>query len=554
MSDGSPRRAVPAAAIAGAIVFACLFFKGGVLGFIGPDEPRYAAIAREMTETGDWITPRLHSHPWFEKPVLYYWAAAASFELSGVSESSARVPSAAAAALTLLALAWVGWRAYGGATAYAFALMFPTTVAAIGFGRAATTDMLFAATLSLALVAAARLIFGPRFQPDASRPRADTIHNSLTWLVLWGASIGLGLLAKGPAAVVLAGGSLALWLAATRRWRDLLTLIHPVGITACLAVALPWYLLCAARNPEFMQVFLLQHNLQRYLTGIFRHDEPLWYFGPILLLGLIPWTPLLVLLVRDGWKARSVGDWKHSLGLFISCWVAFPLIFFSLSQSKLPGYILPVVSPLMLLMAHSTRLAIERQSAVVRQMLAGVGGTFVLLAAAVFISVRQAPVGLRVALGGFDSVLAFAGAAVLAGGLIAFVALRRRAWLSIALAASLVAAFVLGLTTMVVPPLDAYFTARNAAAAVRRAAAARPIFVYQLHYAWRYGLDYYFEGVLPEWQTGETGVVVASEAGVRDLVLRGYLVRQLDRPSRGVVIVDLEPRAIRGADPVLTNQ
>src|SRR4051812_454291 len=125
---------------------------------MGPDEPRYAWIARDMAETGDWITPRLYGSPWFEKPPLYYWGAAISFKLFGVSETTARLPSAIAALLATLALAWLAWRVYGSATTRWLLLLLPTTAGMIGFSHAAATDMPFSAMLTCAMVPAALLL------------------------------------------------------------------------------------------------------------------------------------------------------------------------------------------------------------------------------------------------------------------------------------------------------------------------------------------------------------------------------------------------------------
>ncbi|HXY00008.1 MAG TPA: phospholipid carrier-dependent glycosyltransferase, partial [Candidatus Limnocylindrales bacterium] len=141
-----------------ATLYICYFHNLGAIGLVGPDEPRYAWIARDMAETGDWVTPRLYGKPWFEKPVLYYWGAALSFKLFGVSEVSARLPSAFSALLATLAMAWLALRLYGAETARWLLLLLPTTVGMIGFSHAAATDMPFAATLTMAMVCAAVIL------------------------------------------------------------------------------------------------------------------------------------------------------------------------------------------------------------------------------------------------------------------------------------------------------------------------------------------------------------------------------------------------------------
>src|SRR2546423_9253419 len=141
-----------------ATLYVCYFSHLGAIGFLGPDEPRYAWIARDMAETGDWVTPRLYGKPWFEKPVLYYGGAALCFKLFGVSEASARLHSAISALLSTLGLAWLAWLLYGSETARWLLLLLPTTVGMIGFSHAAATDMPFSGMLTIAMVCAAAVV------------------------------------------------------------------------------------------------------------------------------------------------------------------------------------------------------------------------------------------------------------------------------------------------------------------------------------------------------------------------------------------------------------
>src|SRR3989442_8691498 len=137
------------------VFYVCFFSHLDAPGVVGPDEPRYASVAREMAESGDWVTPRLYGKPWFEKPVLFYWGAALSFKFFGVSETSARLPSAVSALLATLALGWLAWRMYSAETAGLVLLMLPTTVGMIGFSHAAAPDIPFSGMLTIAMVAAA---------------------------------------------------------------------------------------------------------------------------------------------------------------------------------------------------------------------------------------------------------------------------------------------------------------------------------------------------------------------------------------------------------------
>jgi 4-amino-4-deoxy-L-arabinose transferase-like glycosyltransferase len=331
-----------------ATLYVCYFHNLGAIGFVGPDEPRYAWIARAMVETGDWVTPRLYGKPWFEKPVLYYWGAALSFKLFGVSEAAARLPSAVTALLATLALAWLALRLYGAETARWLLLLLPTTVGMIGFSHAAATDMPFAGMLTIGMVCAAVVLGLVR---DANAP----ILPRTPWLalLLFGFFLGLAVLAKGPAAIILSGGAVLVWAILTKRWRDAFHCLHPIAIVSFCATALPWYILCARRNPDFFRVFIIEHNFKRYLTPEFRHIQPFWFYIPILLIAFIPWTLPLIWLGVSGllrsWRERLVSP----VLIFLLAWPVFCILFFSTSQSKLPGYILPAIPPIGLMLAAS---------------------------------------------------------------------------------------------------------------------------------------------------------------------------------------------------------
>ena len=317
----------------------CYFAHLGAIGFVGPDEPRYAWIARDMAETGDWVTPRLYGKPWFEKPPLYYWCAAVSFKLFGVSETAARLPSAVAALLATLSLAWLGLRLYGAETARWLLLLLPTSVGMIGFSHAASTDMLFSATLSLVLVAGC---VGLRLVPG------------LLWLGLlsFGFFLGLAVLAKGPAAVILLGGAVFFWALFTKRWRDAFRLFHPLALAAFFFTALPWYILCARRNPDFFRIFIIEHNFKRYLTPEFQHIQPFWYYAAVLLIAFLPWTALFLWSLITGSIRLARARCTAESTCLLLCWSAFCVLFFTISKSKLPGYVLPAIPAICLLVVR----------------------------------------------------------------------------------------------------------------------------------------------------------------------------------------------------------
>jgi 4-amino-4-deoxy-L-arabinose transferase-like glycosyltransferase len=349
------------AALICATLYVCYFSHLGAIGFVGPDEPRYAWIARDMAETGDWVTPRLYGKPWFEKPPLYYWGAAICFKLLGVSEAAARLPSAISALLATLAMAWLAWQIYGGETARWLLLLLPTTVGMIGFSHAAATDMPFSAMLTIAMVCAAVVV---GLVPDESsrdgtqraaplQGERDVLQQRWVALILFGFFLGLAVLAKGPVGIILCGGAVFLWALFTKRWRDALRLLHPAAIAAFCLTALPWYILCTRRNPDFFRIFIIEHNFKRYLTPEFQHIQPFWFYVPILCIALLPWTLGSLILAKDAVRTWREGDWRNSPVLFLVWWILAPIIFFSISKSKLPGYVLPVIPPLALLVARA---------------------------------------------------------------------------------------------------------------------------------------------------------------------------------------------------------
>ena len=350
-------RNVPAAILAAVVAGICLFSGLSAIGFVGPDEPRYAWIARNMAETGNWVTPILYGQPWFEKPILYYWGAAIGFKFLHSPEWAARLPSALAALAAALAMAWLARRFYGATTAWAVLFIFSSCIGVISFARAAAPDMLFSASLALALASAATMAERNGCFRTENEPRAGADNLALIFLGVW---IGAATLAKGPAGIILAGGAVLLWAALTRHWRAALRMLHPLAILSFCVIALPWYALCAERNPGFIRAFILQQNFERYLTPVFQHRQPFWFFAPIILLGLLPWTALLGGAIWDGRRIWREKSYLRSPGLFIACWGIFPVIFFSFSQSKLPGYVLPAIPPLALLLARSFARAKEQ--------------------------------------------------------------------------------------------------------------------------------------------------------------------------------------------------
>ena len=312
---------------------AFLFFYGlGQFGLIGADEPRYAQVAREMMERGDWVTPTLGGRPWLEKPPLYYWQAGLIYRVMGVSDIGARIPSAIDATLLVLAV-YFFFRRFRSALAVDAALITAACAGVIGYARAASTDMPLAAAFCIGMLA------WWAWRESAKRG----------YLLAFYGLMGLGMLAKGPVAPFLAGTVLILFSVLTREPRLIMKTLWIPGALLFCVVSLPWYVAVQVQNPEFFREFILQHNLARFSSNLYHHPQPFWYFLPVAALALVPWTVFvgvaLVESTRVWWAERrsAVGDLELQFRIFVVCWFVVPIVFFSLSQSKLPGYILPAI-------------------------------------------------------------------------------------------------------------------------------------------------------------------------------------------------------------------
>lgn len=323
---------------------AFLFFFGlNYFGLIGADEPRYAQIAREMLARHDWITPVLGQKPWLEKPILYYWEAMLSYSISGVSDWAARIPSAVDATLVVIAV-YLFLRRFRPGFQLDGALMTASAAGVIAFARAASTDMPLAAAFGIAMLAWYAW-------------HESGKHGYLAGFYVF---LALGTLAKGPVALVLASLIIFLYAAASGECKWVWRTLWIPGIVLFCVLALPWYVAVQLRNPEFFRIFILQHNLARFSADVFHHEQPFWYFPLVILLALLPWTIFvvegLVEMLRAWWnEGRAIVDSEDKLNLFLAIWLIVPVVFFSLSRSKLPGYILPAVPAGTLLLAEYVR-------------------------------------------------------------------------------------------------------------------------------------------------------------------------------------------------------
>jgi 4-amino-4-deoxy-L-arabinose transferase-like glycosyltransferase len=342
---------------------AFLFFYGlGLFGLVGADEPRYAQVAREMLERHDWITPTLGGQPWLEKPPLYYWQAMLAYSIFGVTDWAARLPSALDATLLVLAV-YFFLRRFRPEVELDGALIAASCAGIIGYARAASMDMALAAAFTIAMLG------WWAWRQSGKR----------TYLALFYGFLAFGTLAKGPVAPFLACMVIALYSLAVRDVRPVLKTLWFPGLFLFCAVAFPWYFAVQLRNPQFFREFILEHNLGRFSQNLYHHTQPFWYYLPISLGALVPWSVFTIAAllhsVRAWWSkwrsgSREETDFHWRFSIFVCSWLVVPVMFFSLSQSKLPGYILPAIPAAALLLADYLRQGLaETDSAPVPKVL-----------------------------------------------------------------------------------------------------------------------------------------------------------------------------------------
>jgi len=357
-----------------------LFFYGlGSFGLLGADEPRYAQVAREMLQRHDWITPTLGGQPWLEKPVLYYWQAEIAYAIFGVHDWAARVPSAFDASWMVFAAYWF-LRKRRAPVALDGALMVASAAGIVGFAHSAATDMPLAAMFTISML--------------AWYAWWETQEKSS--LAAFYVFLALATLAKGPVAPFLAVVIIALFALASGRAKVLLQTLWIPGILLFAAVALPWYIAVQIRNPEFFRVFILEHNLARFGTNLYRHKQPFWFFVPVALLTLLPWV---IFVLAAGWETgrgwwrerRAMFDSGDALSVYLLIWLLVPVIFFSLSQSKLPGYILPALAAGPLLVAEYLRRRLPEEGGESEKPSAAMASLHGVLAVLPFVSAVFAP-------------------------------------------------------------------------------------------------------------------------------------------------------------------
>jgi 4-amino-4-deoxy-L-arabinose transferase-like glycosyltransferase len=349
-SDSKQAGGLPARDLAILTVLVCLFFTFmlGNRPLSVPDEGRYVEIPREMVATGNYLTPRLDGVKYFEKPVLFYWLEAFSIKLFGLDEFTLRLWPALFGLLGCLAVAEAGARLFGRASGLLSGAILATSLLYYGMSRAIILDMPVSALLTASLLS---FLVGMHETPGPKRR-----------LYLWGFYVfsALAVLTKGLIGLVIPCMVIGAWMLLLGEWRVLKTMYLPTGLTLFLLIAAPWHILMQKANPEFFDFYFIHEHFLRYLTKIHSRYQPFWFFIPIVLLGLFPWSAFLVQAVRHNLPSTWQERHEHRDAVFLMLWAGLVFLFFSASDSKLIPYILPVLPPLALLIGRYLAAARDR--------------------------------------------------------------------------------------------------------------------------------------------------------------------------------------------------
>ena len=305
-----------------------------------PDEGRYSEIPREMLVSGDFVTPRLNGVKYFEKPPLFYWVQASAIKTFGLNEWSLRLWPALFALFGCLTVYVAGRKLFDRRTGLMAATILSTSLLYFQMGRTITLDIAVSVLLSAALFA---FLLGTR-EPLGGRRRG--------YMWMFYVCAALATLTKGLIGIVIPGIIIGAWILLLNNWRVLREMYLPSGLLLFLAIAAPWHVMVADANPEFLNFYFIHEHFMRFTTTIHRRYEPTWFFVPILLVGFLPWVAFLAQSLRFNlpvsWSKRH--EYKETL--FLTLWAVLTFAFFSVSDSKLIPYILPIFPPLALLVGR----------------------------------------------------------------------------------------------------------------------------------------------------------------------------------------------------------
>lgn len=327
------------------VVLAAIWF--GTLDFrhlLPSDEGRYAEIAREMMVSGDWVTPRYNDYKYFEKPPLQAWTTALAFKFFGLGEWQARLWSGLTSFFTILAVGLTAGSLFGKRTGWLASVILASSPIWILGGHFNALDMGLSALMAFSLFS---LLLG--------QSAGKSSFSEGFWMTLCWAFMALAVLSKGLIGIVLPGLVLIIYSITARDWQIWLRLHWIKGLIVFFAIATPWFVLVSLQNPEFPEFFFIREHLQRFTTNEHRRGAPWFYFFPLLLVGFLPWLwqiPGGFLAAFKERNSKSEGSTFKPLWLCL-IWTVLIFAFFSKSQSKLPGYIIPIFPALAIIAAYS---------------------------------------------------------------------------------------------------------------------------------------------------------------------------------------------------------
>ncbi|MGA8145972.1 MAG: glycosyltransferase family 39 protein [Gallionellaceae bacterium] len=317
---------------------------------IKPDEGRYAEIPREMVASGDWVTPRLNDLKYFEKPPLQYWATATAYELFGEHQWTSRLWAALTGFAGLMLVWFAGTRLFGREAGCYAALLLGGSALYVLMAHINTLDMGVTFFITLGIVG---LLLAQQEGAEARSRR--------NWMYVAWVALALAVLSKGLMGLILPGAALFLYSLAQRDITVWKRMHWGMGLFLFTLVAAPWFYLVMKANPEFFQKFFIYEHFTRFTTKELGRYQPWYYFVPVLLFGMLPWTVLMFDTLLHTWKESYRTDKSFNPERFLVVWVVFIYLFFSVSGSKLPSYLLPMFPALALLMGKQVAAMDQRR-------------------------------------------------------------------------------------------------------------------------------------------------------------------------------------------------
>ncbi|MEO8567216.1 MAG: glycosyltransferase family 39 protein [Betaproteobacteria bacterium] len=338
------------ASIALVLLFTLIWFANlDYRRLIHPDEGRYAEIPRELVTSGDWLTPRLDGIKYFEKPALQYWLTAAAYEAFGIHQWTARLWPALAGFAGVLFIGYVGLRLGGPRLGLYSAAALGGCIWYVLNAHILTLDSGLTLWMSVG--------FGALLVAQRS---ASTGREQRGWMLIAWSALALAVLSKGLIGVVLPGASLFVYSLLTRDWTVWRRLHLSGGLLLFALIAAPWFIAVSLANPEFFRFFFIHEHFERFLTNEHHREGAWWYFIPIFAAGILPWLTVVVWTAPRMWSGPVADSNGFSWQRYALVWSAFIFVFFTMSSSKLPSYILPIFPALALLIGAELATLPER--------------------------------------------------------------------------------------------------------------------------------------------------------------------------------------------------